>query len=104
MEAVSRIELESSIKETVLATLEELVKHHVKGAELIQAGIVQAFAVTDDLKAWYDGLVQLITILKPLFEIARDWLISAYKHLVAVFDWAKEMWHKLFGHTEVAAA
>jgi hypothetical protein len=104
MEAVARIELETSIKETILTTLGELVSHNVKGADLIKKGIEQAFAVTDDIKAWYDTLVTLINILKPLFEVAREWLVDAYNHLVAVFDWAKEMWHKIFGHKQVPVA
>jgi len=35
--------------------------------------------------------------LKPVFELVRDWLVETYHHLVVVFDWAKEMWHKIFG-------
>lgn len=103
MDAVARIDLEKSVKDTVLTTLQELINHNVKGADLIKKGIEQAFAITEDLKSWYDMLVNLIKVLKPLFEIARDWLVAAYHHLVAVFDWAKEMWHKLFGHKEVPA-
>ena len=96
MDAVSRIDLETAVKDTALAVLGELVKHHVKGAELVQQGLIQMIDVKDEVVKWYEILKQLVITLKPLFEVIRDWLVTAYHHLVAVFDWAKEMWLKLF--------
>ena len=97
MDAVARPDLESAVKDTAVAILNELVKHHVKGAELMQKGFIQLMDIKDEVTAWYDILKQLLVILKPMFEVIRDWLVKAYNDLVAVFDWAKEMWHKLFG-------
>jgi hypothetical protein len=97
MEAMARVDLESALKDTTLAVLGELVKHNVKGAELMQQGFLQLMDIKDEVTKWYDILKQLLTLLKPVFEVVREWLVSAYHHLVAVFDWAKEMWHKIFG-------
>jgi len=97
MDAVARVELESSVKEAALAVLNELVKHNIKGADLMQKGFVQLIDIADKASEWYEILKQLLQILKPMFEVIKEWLVEAYSHLVAVFEWAKEMWHKIFG-------
>ncbi len=97
MEAVMRVDLEAALKDSALAVLNELVKHNVKGAELIQRGMIEFAEIRQEVTEWYEILKQLIQLLKPMFDIARDWLVVAYNHLVAVFDWAKEMWQKIFG-------
>ena len=97
MDAVARPDLEVAVKDTALAILNELVKHNVRGAELMQKGFIQLMDIKDEVAAWYDILKQLLIVLKPMFEVIREWLVTAYNALVAVFDWAKEMWHKLFG-------
>lgn len=97
MDAVAKNTLEASVQETALAILDELVKHHVKGADLIQQGFMQALEIKEEVELWWDILKKLLTILKPMFEVIRDWLVKCYNHLVSVFDWAKEMWHKIFG-------
>ena len=96
MDAIERIDLEIALKDSALAVLNELVKHHIKGAELIQRGLQDFASVQHEVAAWYDILKQLLTVLKPLFDIVRDWLVKCYEHLVAVLDWAKEMYHKIF--------
>jgi hypothetical protein len=97
MEAMARVDLEAALKDTTLAVLSELVKHNVKGAELMKQGFIELMDIKDEVAKWYDILKQLLTLLKPVFEVVREWLVSAYHHLVSVFDWAKEMWHKIFG-------
>lgn len=97
MESAQRIELEAALKDMTLTVLNELIAHNIKGADLIKKGIESFGKLESELEAHYDLLVKLISLLKPVFELAREWLVSCYSHLVAVFDWAKEMWHKLFG-------
>jgi hypothetical protein len=97
MEAITRNELEEALKDSALSVLNELVKHHVKGAELIQQGLKDLASIQPQLNNWYEILKSLLIMLKPLFDIARDWLVKCYKHLVAIFDWAKEMYKKIFG-------
>lgn len=97
MDAIQRVDLELALKESALAVLNELVKHHIKGADLIQKGLQDLASVQDQLTNWYEILKQLLSMLKPLFDVVRDWLAKCYDHLVAVLDWAKEMYHKIFG-------
>lgn len=97
MDAVQRVELEAALKEMTVIVLNELVAHHVKGADLIKKGIDSLLTMEDEFKEHYDTIVRLISLLKPVFELAREWLASCHAHLVAIFDWAKAMWHKIFG-------
>ncbi len=97
MEAVPQVQLAGALKETTLAIINQLVAHNVKGADLIAKGIGQMTNLMDEAAKWYDLLKNLLLALKPVFELVRDWLVEAYQHLVVVFDWAKEMWHKIFG-------
>lgn len=97
MDAVQRVQIDSALKEMTLTVLNELVAHNIKGAELIRQGVVEFMSIKEDVSKHYETLIKLITLLKPVFEIARDWLVKCYSHLVAVFDWAKEMWQKIFG-------
>lgn len=96
MDAITREDLELALKDSALAVLNELVKHHIKGADLIQKGLQDLATVKQDLDMWYEILKQLLTLLKPMFDIIRDWLVKCYEHLVAIFDWAKEQYQKLF--------
>jgi hypothetical protein len=97
MDTAERIQLESALKDMTLTVLNELVAHNIKGAELIKKGVESFARLESEFEDHYETIKQLINMLKPVFEIARDWLVKCYSHLVAVFDWAKEMWNKIFG-------
>lgn len=97
MEAIAREELTSALKQTTLAVLDELIAHQIKGAELIKRGMVEMMTIKKELEDHYEALKTLLNLLKPMFEIVRDWLVKCYQHLVDLFDWAKKMWHEIFG-------
>ena len=90
-------ELVENVKKAALDAINELVAHHVKGADLLQKGFNQICDVTTEVAEWYEILKSLLTALKPFFNLIETWLKDAYAHLVEVFNWAKEMWHKIFG-------
>lgn len=89
--------LVENVKEAALAAINELVAHNVKGADLLQKGFLQMTDIATEVADWYEILKSLLTALKPFFQVIETWLKEAYRHLVEVFNWAKEMWHKLFG-------
>ena len=91
-------ELVDQVKAAALNAIQELVNHHVKGADLLQKGFNQMVDVTTEVTEWYEILKDLLTALKPFFHVIEEWFKNAYAHLVDIFNWAKEMWHKIFGH------
>jgi len=97
MEAVERAQLEATIKEITLKGLDALISHNVKGAELIKKGVESLLQCSDELQEHYEQLKAILNMLKPVFELVRDWLVEFYAHLVRLFDWAKEKWHEIFG-------
>ena len=97
MVAVEKNTLEDSLKNVTLAILGELSAHHVKGADLLLKCINQFEEHKAEYEQYYEILKTLISLLKPVFEIAREWLTRCYAHLVALFDWAKAKWQEIFG-------
>lgn len=98
MEAVvTSHELVDQVKKAALDAINELVAHHIKGADVLQKGLEQVCEFTKEAADWYDILKNLIAALKPFFGMVEEWLKNAYAHLVEIFNWAKEMWHKIFG-------
>jgi len=97
MTNVEKSTLEDSLKNVTLSILSELSAHHVKGADLLLKCINQFEEHKEEYERYYEILKTLIGLMKPLFEIARDWLVSAYNHLVSLFDWAKAKWNEIFG-------
>ena len=97
MDTVERLELEKTIQDVTLNTLNMLIAHNVKGADLIKKGVEAIIGVKDEFEQHYDQLKLILNMLQPLFEVVRDWLAKAYAHLVELFDWAKAKWHEIFG-------
>lgn len=102
MNDVAKQDLEMAVKDMTLKILDQLIKHNVKGAELLKRGVEEL----DQIKEHYDALVEIIRLLTPVFkafyEQAKEWLKSCHEHLVALFEWAKNLWHELFGQAQVA--
>lgn len=97
--AVRGPELTKALKDVTLTILNELISHNIKGADLIKKGLEEVFDIKQELEDHYESLKTLLMLLKPLFEIARDWLVECYGYLVELFDWAKEKWHEIFDST-----
>lgn len=97
MEAVERAQLESAIKELTLNGLNALIAHNVKGADLIKKGVEAMMTTANDFQEHWEQLKAILQMLKPVFELVRDWLVACYNHLVELFDWAKQKWHEIFG-------
>ena len=97
MTNVEKSTLEDSLKNVTLSILSELASHQVKGADLLLKVIRNVEDHKAEYEKYYELLKTLISLLKPVFDIAREWLASAYAHLVELFDWAKKMWHEIFG-------
>lgn len=97
MEDVAKQDLELAVKEMTLQVLDQLIKHNIKGADLLKQGLEEL----EQIKEHYDLLIEIIKTLTPIFkyfyEKAKEWLSQAYSHLVALFEWAKDLWHSLFG-------
>ena len=90
-------ELVDQVKKAALDAINELVAHHIKGADVLKKGLEQVCEFTQEAADWYEILKSLIAALKPFFGMVEEWLKNAYAHLVEIFNWAKEMWHKIFG-------
>lgn len=90
-------ELVDSLKTAALAAIAELVAHHVKGADLLEKGFTQMTEIVTEVADWYEMLKNILNALKPFFGIVEVWLKAAYAHLIEIFEWAKTMWHKIFG-------
>jgi len=97
MTNIEKSTLEDSLKNVTLSILSELAAHNVKGADILLKGLNMYSEHKSEIEQYYETLKTLLNLLKPLFEIAREWLVSAYNHLVALFDWAKAKWHEIFG-------
>jgi len=97
MDYAERIQLEQALKDVTLAALNGLIAHNIRGADLIKKGLEQAFAITDEIEKHYNELKAILMLLKPVFDIAREWIARCYAHLLDLFDWAKKKWHEIFG-------
>lgn len=97
MTNIEKNTLEDSLKNVTLTILGELATHNVKGADLLLKCINNFEQHKAEYEQYYEILKTLISLLKPVFEIAREWLQRCYAHLVALFDWAKAKWHEIFG-------
>ena len=103
--------LSDAIKTVSVSILEAVRDHKLKAGDtwlqaiqMIEQGVElarDAGALVTDVKdhmgKWWDDLKKLLQALQPFFDSIRDFLVSCYEHLVKVFDWCKEMWHKIFG-------
>ena len=97
MNCAERQKLEDAAKNLTLLGLNKLIEHNAKGVDLIKKGIDQALEIKEELEAHYEELKTIIKFLKPVFEVAREWLVECYYHLVMLFDWAKEKCNEIFG-------
>jgi len=97
MDYVERQQLEATVKDVTLKLLETLAAHNVKGVDILKKGLDGLVDIKKDIEDYYEILKAILNMLKPLFDIAREWLAAAYNHLLALFDWAKAKWHELFG-------
>jgi hypothetical protein len=93
-------ELIDQVKEAALAAINELVSHHVKGADLLQKGFTQMCDLSEEIADWYEILKNLLVALKPFFGIIESWLNDMHSHFVDIFNWAKAMWNKIFGSSK----
>ena len=90
-------EMVEALKTSALSVFNELVSHHVKGADLLQKGFTELCNISSQVADWYSVLQDLLKALAPFFGLIESWLESAYSHLVEVYNWAKAMWKKIFG-------
>jgi len=95
--------LSDAVKNVSLAILKEINEHKLAGGQrivealqMIEQGVDMVADVKEHLTEWTEILKQLLSALKPFFDMIRDFLVSCYEHMVALFDWCKEMWNKLF--------
>ena len=86
-----------SVKEAALKAINELVSHNVKGSDLLQKGFQQMTDIVTEVADWYEILKNILITLKPFFELVGEWIKEAYTHLLEVWEWAKDMWQKIFG-------
>jgi len=87
----------NAAQKAVVSLLTSLAAHHVAGADILLATVTQAVDMATRYKEHYDQLVLLLQALQPFFEVARDWLVEGWEHLVELFDWAKDKWNEIFG-------
>ena len=71
------------IKETLLKGLGLLAAHNFKAAQWLQAEIPK-------IEAWEPFVVAQLKLLKPFFDIGRDWLAKDHPHLLELFDLASK--------------
>ena len=79
-------ELVANVKDAALAAINELVSHHVKGADLLQKGFTQMCDISTEVADWYEILKNLLTALRPFFDVIETWLKVAYAHLVEIYS------------------
>ena len=87
----------TAAEKAVVGLLTALAAHHVAGSDLLLSTVNKAIDMSAEYKDYYDQLVLILQALRPFFEVARQWLVEGYEHLVALFDWAKETWNTMFG-------
>ena len=93
---VTKLDLEQSLKEAAFAILKELAAHQVRGADLMMKAFQAGEEMSQDISNWTAILKELLMLLQPLLEKAREWLNDTLQHLKAIYDWAVQMYHKLF--------
>ena len=96
--------LGDAVKQASLDILAKIQDHKLKGGDLIinglkmiQQGMDIAAEIKDQISTWTEILKTLVDLLRPVYETLRDWIASAYEHLLALWDWCKEKWHEFFG-------
>ena len=87
----------TNLQEAALTVLNDLVVHKIKGADMIIKGMEEMSHFAQNAATWYEELKALLVALQPFFGMVREWLSTAYTHLMYIYDWAKEQWHKIFG-------
>lgn len=93
---VTKLDLEQMLKESAYAILNELAAHQVKGADLLMKAFQAGEEMSEDINKWTVILKELLMLLQPFLEKAREWLHDAFQHLKAIYEWAVQMYHKLF--------
>jgi len=97
MENVTQATLTDAVKQLTALILGQLVTHKIKGADLISKGVDITAEIIENTSAIVELLKTLAPLLLQAFEAIKSWLVSAYGHLVEAWEWAKALWHKIFG-------
>jgi hypothetical protein len=93
MDAISKEILTEAVKHTTLAVLDMLIKHNIKGAQLIKdIQISSASAHTTKIEDHYKILLDIISLLQPVFNLVGEWLAAQFPCLLSLFTWAKDVW------------
>ena len=94
-------DLTIDLKKTTLSILDQLIQHNIKGADYIKKGVL----ILDDLVDHRDELVAIISAIKPfvisIWEKIKEWLSTAYAHLVTLWEWCVDAWHEIVGKKAV---
>lgn len=96
MEQTEKALLTKTIKDITVSGLSFLVDHNIKGAKLLQSGLIKA----EDMIAHNETLRNILKLLEPIFTVVdvavKGWLAANYGYLVPVYEWAKEVFKSMF--------
>jgi hypothetical protein len=94
-------DLTLDLKKAALDVLDQLIQHNIKGADYIKKGIL----IIDDIVDHRNELLEILNAIKPfimsIWEKIKEWLQTAYSHLVALWEWCVEAWHDLVGKKSI---
>ena len=99
---VDKTLLTKTIKDITTTGLTYLVEHNIKGAKMIQSGLVQAQDIIDHNEI----LKNILKLLEPIFTVVdvavQAWLAVHAAYLVPVYNWAKDAFAAMIGSKQIA--
>lgn len=91
IENMNRAELETSFKEMVLSTVEAIIKHNNKAAEMIRTGDYDE----DDKALFKKKILNLVHILYPVRDISRVFLQDEHPEYLHILDYVEKVYTQM---------
>ncbi len=88
MDKLNREELESLFKEMVLNTIEAIIKHNNKAADMVKSGDFSK----DDVALFHKKLLNLVHILYPVKDVARVFIEKEHPEYVYILDYVEKVY------------
>lgn len=93
MDKLTRPELESLFEDMILNTIEAIIKHNNRAADMIRSGDFDK----DDISAFHKKLLNLVHIIHSVKDVAREFITKEHPEYVYILDYAEKVYTELEG-------
>lgn len=92
----AREELQIIAKHMIIGTVEAIIKHNTKAAELIRTGNYSK----DDIASYNKKLLNLIYIIYPVLDVARRYLQVEHPEYLYILDFVERTYKEVVENVE----